>query len=543
MGIKSEPFHLNQRHIMWRLILFFFFFSSSLPAQEISKRLNFAENHGDFICSIESIDSVLYFQHGNFFDTSCTELIGHASIGLFDLNTGVRNNFTSDLCDSSSIFYYSSNSNCFDKKDTDLVALYSDGETKGFGIFVHNIHSDSLLQFQYDGLVENRTPISNALKLFNNKAYLLLNSQDGSSHVNELWVLDEMYEIEHREMLSDQRLSRMNISFTKDSTLLIILSKWKSIRGREIIVQEYDLNLNLLKTFSFDEDVNRSSSPNAYKTEDGGYMCSWALDYESRFGKPFFIDTFPYPPAIVKFDSAFQVEWEYFFIERNFTQVLSFNDLGNGRYLGSGGTWEFELFDTLINGLADAPGGYAFLITEDGEVEWRRYITDLRSNRFNGFFWDGCAIPGGYAFGGKIDTLKEVADPFLNDPASWVVTLDSNGCWNGNCNDHIIIINDDSSTTIDIDTMTTAVPQQPTPDQAEIKAYPNPSSGIVNVEFSQAAVRSLHIMSSDGNVLREIQTRGSKAILHIGGYPPGLYLIHVYDQNDKLEGVQKILLQ
>jgi len=43
-------------------------------------------------------------------------------------------------------------------------------------------------------------------------------------------------------------------------------------------------------------------------------------------------------------------------------------------------------------------------------------------------------------------------------------------------------------------------------------------------------------------VLREIQTRGSKAILHIGGYPPGLYLIYVYDQNDKLEGVQKIIL-
>ncbi len=541
MGIKSVTFHLNQRHIMWCLILFFF--SSSLPAQEISKRLNFAENYGDFICSIESIDSVLYFQHGNFFDTSCTELIGHASIGLFDLNTGVRNNFTSDLCDSSSIFYYSSNSNCFDKKDTDLVALYSDGGTKGFGIFVHNIHSDSLLQFQYDGLVENRTPISNALKLFNNKVYLLLNSQDGSSHINELWVLDENYEIEHREMLSDQRLSRMNISITKDSTLLIILAKWKPIRGREIILQEYDLNLNLLRTFSFDEDVNRSSSPNAYKTEDGGYMCSWALDYESRFGKPFFIDTFPYPPAIVKFDNTFQVEWEYFFIERNFTQVLSFKDLGNGRYLGSGGTWEFELFDTLINGLVDAPGGYAFLITEDGEVEWRRYITDLRSNRFNGFFWDGCAIPDGYAFGGKIDTLKEVADPFLNDPASWMVTLDSNGCWNGNCNDHIIIINDDSSTTIDIDTMTTAVPQQPTPDQAEIKAYPNPSSGVMNVEFGQAAVRSLHILSSDGKVLREIKTRGSKAILHIGGYPPGLYLIQVFDAEGNLQGIKKILLQ
>jgi hypothetical protein len=540
VGIKSEPFHLNQRHIMWCLILFFF--SSSLHTQEISKRLNFAENHGDFICSIASIDSVLYFQHGNFFDTSCTELIGHASIGLFDLNTGVRNNFTSDLCDSSSIFYYSSNSNCFDKKDTDLVALYSDGETNGFGVFVHNVFSDSLVQFQYDGLVENRTPISFAIKLFNNKVYLLLSSSDGSSYLNELWVLDENYEIEQKKMLSDQRMSRMNLSITKDSTLLIILSKSKSSRERELILNEYDLDLNLLESFIYDENVNEYTAPNAYKTEDDGYICSWAVDYESRFDKPFFFDTFPYPPAVTKFDSSFNVKWEYFFIERTMTQTLSFTDVGNGKYLGAGGNTEFIDFDTLIPALGDAPGGYAFLITEEGEVEWRRYITDLRSNSPFGFFWDGCAIPGGYAFGGIIDTTKEVGDPFINDPASWIVTLDSNGCWNGNCNDHIIVINDDSSTTIDIDTMTTAVPQQPTPDQAEIKAYPNPSSGVVNVEFDQAAVRSLHIMSSDGKLLREIQTRGSKAILHIGGYPPGLYLIYVYDQNDKLEGVQKIIL-
>lgn len=544
MGIKSEPSNLNQRHIIWRLILFFFLFCSSLQAQEISKRLNFAENHGDFICSIESIDGVLYFQHGNFFDTSCTELIGHASIGLYDLNTGIRNNFTSDLCDSSSIFYYSSNSNCFDKRNSALLALYSDGATKGFGIFVHNVHSDSLVQFQYDGLVENRTPISNAIKLFNNKVYLLLSSSDGSSYLNELWVLDENYEIEQRKMLSDQRLSGMNSSITKDSTLLILLSKRKSIRDRYIILREYDLELNLLRSFEYDKDVNSYTAPNAYKTMGDGYICSWAVDYESRTGKPFFFDTFPYPPTIIKFDSTFQVEWEYFFIERNYnTEVLSFKDLGNGRYLGSGGTWEFELFDTLINGLADAPGGYAFLITEDGDVEWRRYITDLRSNSFNGFFWDGCAFPGGYAFGGIIDTTKEVGDPFINDPASWIVTLDSNGCWNGNCNDHIIIINDDSSTTIPIDTMTTSINAEPVSDQMDIKVYPNPSSGLVNVEFEQSAERYIRLVNMGGEVLREVKSQSAKAIFHFGGYPPGMYLLQIFDAEGNLQGVQKILLQ
>jgi hypothetical protein len=308
-------------------------------------------------------------------------------------------------------------------------------------------------------------------------------------------------------------------------------------------LNEYDLDLNLLKSFVYDEDVNEYTAPNAYKTSDNGYICSWALDYDSRFGKPFFFDTFPYPPAVAKFDSSFNVEWEYFFIERTMTQTLSFTDVGNGKYLGAGGNTEFIDFDTLITALGDAPGGYAFLITEDGDVEWRRYITDLRSNSFNGFFWDGCAIPGGYAFGGTIDTTKEVGDPFINDPASWIVTLDSNGCWNGNCNDHIIIINDDSSTTIPIDTMTTSINTEAVPGQMDVQVYPNPSSGLVNVEFEQSEERYIRLVNMGGEVLHEVKSQSAKAIFHFGGYPPGMYLLHIFDAEGNLQGVQRILLQ
>jgi len=533
---------LNQRHIMWRLILFNFLVTSSVQAQQISKKINYVISGLDNICSVESKDSMIFAMTANVLLNGCHEdQWGHGSIFRTDLQGNVLEQKITSNCDSSFFYTFSSSPTCFDVNDERAVAVYGDLKSVDFRVLDWSFKGDTLRIFRYQGIGDRTAQLS--LKQLNNETYLLLGILEGSNWRSELWILGENFEIKEKKLLSNQQINRMALSVTRDSTLLIILSKLKSIQDREIILQEYDLDLNLLKAHVYDKDVNNSSLPNAYKTEDGGYICSWAVDYESRTGKPFFSDTFPYPPTIIKFDSTFQFEWEYFFIERNYnTEVLSFKDLGNGRYLGSGRTWEFELFDTLINGLADAPGGYAFLITEDGEVEWRRYITDLRSNRFNGFFWDGCAIPGGYAFGGKIDTLKEVADPFLNDPASWVVTLDSNGCWNGNCNDHIIIINDDSSTTIEMDTMTTAVPQQPIPNRAEIKAYPNPSSGIVNVEFSQAAVRSLHIMSSDGNVLREIQTRGSKAILHIGGYPPGLYLIYVYDQNDKLEGVQKIIL-
>ena len=533
---------LNKQVRIWRMVPILLFFLGNMQGQQISKKINYVIGGLDNICSIESKDSIIIAMTANVLLNGChEEQWGHGSIFKIDLDGNVLNQKVTSNCDSSFFYTFSSSSTCFDVTNEKAVAIYGDLKSVDLRVLDWSFNEDTLRIFHYQGMGDHTVQLS--LKQLHNKTYLLLGIREGSNRRSELWILDENFEIKEKKLLSNQQINRMDLSITRDSTLLIILSKWKSIQDRDIILQEYDLDLNLLKAHMYDMDVNNSSLPNAYKTPDDGYICSWALDYESRFGKPFFYDTFPYPPAIVKFDSAFQVEWEYFFIERNNTQVASFDELDNGKYLGSGITWEFELFDTLINGLADAPGGYVFLITEDGELEWRRYITDLRSNSFNGFFWDGCAIPGGYAFGGIIDTTKEVGDPFFNDPASWIVTLDSNGCWNGNCNDHIIIINDDSSTTIEIDTTTTSVHQDPLPPQVDFKVYPNPSSGLVNVEFVQSAVRHIRLISRDGKVLREIKTRGAKAILQIGGYPPGLYLLQVYDQDHKLEGVQQVVLK
>jgi len=124
-----------------------------------------------------------------------------------------------------------------------------------------------------------------------------------------------------------------------------------------------------------------------------------------------------------------------------------------------------------------------------------------------------------------------------------LLTLDTNGCWNGNCNDYIIIINDDSSTTLPIDT-TNSVFQPPIQDEVStIKAYPNPTSSVVRLKFEVPASRTVEFLNLKGEVLRRIPTESPKLILQIGGYPPGKYLIRVLDENGRLEARTKVVVQ
>jgi hypothetical protein len=91
--------------------------------------------------------------------------------------------------------------------------------------------------------------------------------------------------------------------------------------------------------------------------------------------------------------------------------------------------------------------------------------------------------------------------------------------------------------------MTTSINAEPVPAQMDVKVYPNPSSGLVNVEFKQSAERYIQLVSMGGEVLREVKSQSAKAILHFGGYPPGMYLLQIFDAEGNVEGVQKILLQ
>ena len=530
---------------MPKVISIFIVLCFTIPAtgQNISIRKNLS-NSADFFDAITVVDSTIYIKSGTVQILGCDDSpfgLGHGSISISSLDGKTTQQIKTDICDTTYDYCFGSNSNLLATNKKKIIAAY--GDCKGSGeirlltydhrldsTFIHSIIPDS--GFEY-------LPFD--IEFLNDRLYLILKTKD---YQYELWQLDENYEVNRKKVLYDRRLSRLNASITPDSTLLLIMSYSTSFFGRNMIIREYDGELNLLKEFEYSNDIADQSSPAIFQTADDGYITSWAIDLQERLDRSMGYDTLIYPPAITKFNDKFEPEWEYIFIELNpLTQILGFNQVGDHKFLAAGNTTDFEYVDTLDNYLDNVPGAWAFLITDEGELLWERYITDTRSNRRSGTFWDGCAIPGGYAFAGLIDTLKEEPDPFLNDPAGWLLTLDTNGCWNGNCNDYIIIINDDSSTTLPIDT-TTSVFQPPIEDElSTIKAYPNPTSSVVSLEFEAPASRMVEFLNLKGEVLRRIPTEGPKLILQIGGFPPGMYLIRVLDENGRLEARTKVVVQ
>ncbi|HEY5747355.1 MAG TPA: T9SS type A sorting domain-containing protein [Chryseolinea sp.] len=59
------------------------------------------------------------------------------------------------------------------------------------------------------------------------------------------------------------------------------------------------------------------------------------------------------------------------------------------------------------------------------------------------------------------------------------------------------------------------------------KLYPNPSRGLVQVDFPAAAPRTLRILNLSGHAVQELHTTGESATLDLSGQPAGMYCIQI----------------
>ncbi len=293
-------------------------------------------------------------------------------------------------------------------------------------------------------------------------------------------------------------------------------------------IKEYDLDLNIIREFDGLETNEFLSDIATIPTEDNGFMVAWNKDLSHTL-----YDTFPYPTAIYKLDSTFDVEWEYVFVHRGAKQFVNFKYIGEGKYLGCGGSDFLEVtnYDPCPVGTYNA---WAFLIDEDGNLEWEKQIYDTRYTFYGGFF-DCIKTDFGYAFVGDLDTVKETPSPYLNDPDGWYFTLDEKGCWNGNCNEFIFIESDTSSFTY---VSTYDLVQDKT-----VSAYPNPTNGIVTIEHKTGGEQKLMIHNLSGAKILEQELYAKKSIINLSDLPNGIYILNVIDNKGVITDRQKIIVQ
>jgi len=280
------------------------------------------------------------------------------------------------------------------------------------------------------------------------------------------------------------------------------------------------------------DDVFYSSA--ILPTDDGGYFLYWQKDLNDSIPTVYPHTTWPWQPVVYKLDSLFNMEWEYFFVREYETSAPNAKLDSEGNLLVAGSSHYFYTHDYFTDP-THANDGWGFLISPEGELLWERSIADSVYQNYGGKFWDVVETDDGYLFVGDINLVNPTGIPFLNDPDVWLVTLDKNGCWNGNCNQYIVITGDTTSTT---DTEETDMAK------GGVTTYPNPTSGILNIECEGCSAnsrRKIDVFDIEGKKVLEVGLFAPKSTINLSRLGNGVYFV-VHSMDGQVVGTHKVIV-
>lgn len=362
----------------------------------------------------------------------------------------------------------------------------------------------------------------------------------------------------------------------------VLFGELRNVIGHRIFICRYDLHFNELNCHYYGQPDKRSSGVSLIESEDGGYVLVYGeaiysssnrpreavielldKDYMSLkykkllYGNDFFptidiattsdsgfiltwqkyldgkIDTFPFPAALYKLDKKLEVEWEYIFASRQEKFVFSTTQLEDNSILGIGTDEYWYLFD--LEPESQGMDGWCFNITMNGQLKWERSIRDGRDT-YGGRLWHGIQDKQGFIFVGDLWIKNPTGIPFLDDPNVWMVTLDSNGCWNGHCGRYIYIIGDSIAVKM----------AEPTLEVPHLEIFPNPAVEEIFVhlpnENSAPVHRMIQLVDINGRILMDTELKAPKSIIRVSQYPTGVYFLTHFIDGHPVE-TRKIILQ
>ena len=268
--------------------------------------------------------------------------------------------------------------------------------------------------------------------------------------------------------------------------------------------------------------------------KDGGYFLYWHEDLNDSIPVVYPHTIWPFPPIVYKLDSLFNIEWEHVFVSEYDAGAIHARLDNEGNLLAAGASEFFYTHDYFTDPI-HLFDGWAFLMNPEGELLWQRSIADSVLQNYKGRFRDVVETNEGYLFVGEIDLVNPTGVPYLNDPDVWLLTLDKDGCWNGNCNQYIVITGDTTSTT---ETEETEMAKM------TVTAYPNPTSGIMNISCegcSANARRKIDVFDSEGRKVMEADLFAPKSTINLSRLGNGVYFV-VHTMEGQVVGTHKVIV-
>ncbi len=225
-------------------------------------------------------------------------------------------------------------------------------------------------------------------------------------------------------------------------------------------------------------------------------------------------DTFPISPTLYKFDSKNQKLWEK--SDRTFRSELIPGNfiLGRDENLYFSGNLNITRGDDLA---------FFRKMDQEGNILWHRYYIDSSKKKIEQYFSSFVEDRnGGFAFTGLIQDTFPNHDPAEFNWDIWFVTLDKNGCFNGDCSDTIYL-------------------NQKIPNNIYggfrlnelVEFYPNPAKDVVHVQFRNPATRTISIMDLNGSVLEKKVIHDENNLLKLTNFSAGIYTVRIEDDRGR----------
>ena len=335
----------------------------------------------------------------------------------------------------------------------------------------------------------------------------------------------------------------LKIVGTDCSTTFSVMAKTST--NENIFARLYDCYGDIIDIYNFDSNMNLNwhipwliNNENTFSKYGDDYISIKTTknddiilisDYIFKNGFPP-IDSSEFPPLITKISkNGFQL-WQ----KRLYTKYLKNSShiqlTKNDDILFVGSTEYFTMYGKNI--YPEGFGSWVALYDSTLNKKWDRFIFDQQHPY-------GCSLRGGvvnqdgsFAFTGVVnDTLPNAANLTFDDN-TWFLTLDSLGCYNGDCGD-VLIFNKPKVANNEIKVFDNQI-------------YPNPTNGILNfINPSIQKMSFIRIFNATGQMVMEANLPIGVPLLQIhlaDSLTNGIYFIHQFE-NGKVTYSSKFILE
>ncbi|MEL6864208.1 MAG: T9SS type A sorting domain-containing protein [Bacteroidota bacterium] len=339
-----------------------------------------------------------------------------------------------------------------------------------------------------------------------------------------IWELDLSFQLIQEKKIGQSGLIKRGIDLSIDPNGDYLLAYGEQVLGSQVRMQlqklDDQLNISLSNQILEAELGDPFRAVDLIGMDDQHYWLAWNKDLSFSL-----FDTFPFPTTLYQLDEQLAIVGEYIFAHKAYKEHLSFSWTPEGHLLGVGATDYFRVHDIFPERSLD---GWCFLMDTSGNLLWERGIADNRQAPISGAFRHGIATAEGYAFLGSIGFSNNFEE-FDN----WLLTLDQNGCWNGDCQDWMNLQDSLISTAVDL-------PEDRI--DASFALGPNPNKGTLIIESDLLDNREILIFDTSGQIIQRVVLKAKRSVLQLSFLPAGIYQV-LYQVDGQVQANRKIIIQ